>query len=80
VSYFNDVQAGDPGCIYNQHAWNEVLQKARAQNELTVLGSHDRVDSFLGGATDGALTTASTERLVQDTLTTITDSIDGSGV
>lgn len=80
VSYLDDVQAGDPGCVYNQHAWDEVLQKARAHNEFVILGQHDRVDSFLAGATDGALTTAHAQRLVQDTLTTIADSIDGSGV
>lgn len=80
VSYLDDVQAGDPGCVYNQHAWNEGLQKARAQNEFVILGQHDRVDSFLAGATDGPLTTTNTERLVQDMLTTISDSLDGSGV
>ena len=80
VSYLDDVQAGDPGCVYNQHAWNEVLQKPRAQNEFMILGQHDRVDSFLAGAADGPLTTTNTERLVQDMLTTISDSLEGSGV
>ena len=74
------VQAGDPGCVYNQHAWNEVLQKARAQNELVFPGQHDRADTFLAGATDGALTTTNTQGLLQDTLAAISDSMDGSGV
>ena len=80
VSYLVDVRAGDPGCAYIQQAWDEGPQQARAQNELTVLGQHDRVDSSLAGATDGALTTTNTERLVQDMLTTISDSLDGPGV
>jgi sulfatase maturation enzyme AslB (radical SAM superfamily) len=79
VSYLDDVQAGDPGCVYNQHAWDEVLRKARVQNELVVLGQHDRVDSFLAGATAGTVTTTNTERLVRDTLTAITDSVESSG-
>jgi len=79
VSYLDDVQAGDPGCVYNQHAWDEVLRKARVQNELVVLGQHDRVDSLLAGATAGTVTTTNTERLVRDTLTAITDSVESSG-
>ncbi len=74
LSYLDDVQAGDPGCMYNQHAWDEVLRKVPAQNELVILGQHDRADSFLAGATGGAVTIANTERLVRDTLATITDS------
>ncbi|MGB7620798.1 MAG: radical SAM protein [Terriglobia bacterium] len=34
-SYTGDVQAGDPGCIYNEHMWDEIL--ARRQHELNAL-------------------------------------------
>jgi len=75
LSYVEDVQAGDPGCIYNQHVWEEVVRNAEKRNELVVLGQHNRVDSLLAGASSGTITTTSTERLVRDTLTTITDAV-----
>lgn len=38
-SYTGDVQAGDPGCIYNEHMWKEILerrkQEANVLHELT---------------------------------------------
>jgi radical SAM protein with 4Fe4S-binding SPASM domain len=74
LSYLDDVRAGDPGCVYNQHAWDEVLASVQKPNELVVLGQHDRVDSFLAGASDGSLTTQNVDRLVR----AITDSIDPS--
>jgi radical SAM protein with 4Fe4S-binding SPASM domain len=77
-SYLDDVQAGDPGCIYNQHVWDEVVENARKADELVILGQHDRVDSFLAGATDGALTTSRTDQLVHDTLCALADSVDPS--
>jgi sulfatase maturation enzyme AslB (radical SAM superfamily) len=76
LSYFDDVQAGDPGCIYNQHAWNEVMENTAQTDDLVVLGQHSRADCFLAGATDGALTTARTDQLVADTLTTISDAFE----
>jgi len=75
LSYVEDIQAGDPGCIYNQHVWEEVVRNAEKRNELVVLGQHNRVDSLLAGASSGTITTTSTERLVRDTLTTITDAV-----
>jgi len=74
LSYLDDVRAGDPGCVYNQHAWDEVIASVQKPNELVVLGQHDRVDSLLAGSTDGALTTQNVDRLVR----AITDSIDPS--
>jgi len=26
-SYVGDIQAGDPGCVYNMHLWSEILEK-----------------------------------------------------
>jgi radical SAM protein with 4Fe4S-binding SPASM domain len=78
LCYLDDVQAGDPGCVYNQHAWDEVIAGAQKPNELAVLGQHSRVDSFLSGASDGALTTQNVDRLVRDTVNTITDTLDPS--
>jgi radical SAM protein with 4Fe4S-binding SPASM domain len=78
LTYLDDVTAGDPGCVYNQHAWEEVVRSAPQENELVVLGQHDRVDSFLAGATDGAVTTARTDQLVRDTLCAISDAVDPS--
>ncbi|MCJ7502343.1 MAG: radical SAM protein [Acidobacteriia bacterium] len=75
LSYVEDVQAGDPGCIYNQHVWEEVVRNAEKRNELVVLGQHNRVDSLLAGASSGTITTTNTDRLVRDTLTTITDAV-----
>jgi radical SAM protein with 4Fe4S-binding SPASM domain len=75
LSYVEDVQAGDPGCIYNQHVWEEVVRKAEKRNELVVLGQHNPVDSLLAGASSGTITTTNTDRLVRDTLTTITDAV-----
>jgi radical SAM protein with 4Fe4S-binding SPASM domain len=75
LSYVEDIQAGDPGCIYNQHVWEEVVRNAEKRNELVVLGQHNPVDSLLAGASSGTITTTSTDRLVRDTLTTITDAV-----
>jgi radical SAM protein with 4Fe4S-binding SPASM domain len=32
-SYTGDVQAGDPGCVYNEHMWNDILER-REQEEV----------------------------------------------
>ncbi len=77
-SYLDDVQAGDPGCIYNQHAWDEVVASAQNHEGFTILGQDDRVDSFLAGATDGVLSTHDTDQLVRETLCAIADSVDPS--
>ncbi|MGD0920912.1 MAG: radical SAM protein [Terriglobia bacterium] len=76
LTYLGDVQAGDPGCIYNQHAWDEVVRNAAEENELVVLGQHSLVDSLLAGASSGAVTSTNTQRLVRDTLTTISDAFE----
>ena len=75
-SYLDDAQAGDPGCIYNQHVWEEVVRNAGKQDELSVLGQHDHVDSLLAGASGGALTSANTDQLVRDTLCAISEAVD----
>lgn len=77
-SYLEDIQAGDPGCIYNQHVWEEVLDAAGRESELLALGQHDPVDSLFAGASAGSITTHNTDRLVRDTLTTIADTVDPS--
>jgi radical SAM protein with 4Fe4S-binding SPASM domain len=76
LSYLGDVRAGDPGCIYNQHAWDEVVEKAPKEDELLALGQHSRADCFLAGATDGALNTVRTDQLVRDTVTAISDAFE----
>ncbi len=77
LTYLDDVQAGDPGCIYNQHAWDEIVAGARKkEDELVVLGQHDRVDSFLSGASDGTFTSTRTDRVVHETFTSISDSLE----
>ena len=76
LSYLDDAQAGDPGCIYNQHAWDEVVRRAQQEDELMFLGQHERTDSFLAGAGDGALTTAKSGELARDMLCAITGSTD----
>jgi radical SAM protein with 4Fe4S-binding SPASM domain len=76
LTYLGDVQAGDPGCIYNQHAWDEVVQNAARENELVGLGQHSLVASLLAGASSGTVTSTKTDRLVLDTLTTISDAFE----
>lgn len=38
-SYTGDVQAGDPGCVYNEHMWNDIMSRRKQQthvlNEIT---------------------------------------------
>jgi hypothetical protein len=40
------------------------------------LGQHSLVDSLLAGASSGTVTSTNTERLVRDTLTTISDAFE----
>lgn len=37
VSYTNDIQAGDPGCVYNFHEWQELTASAERQIRLPVV-------------------------------------------
>ncbi|MEE8200922.1 MAG: radical SAM protein [Candidatus Acidoferrales bacterium] len=53
VSYLGDIQAGDPGCVYNIHAWDEVT--AGQKKGLAVLGQDAFPDNFLASMTDGKL-------------------------
>ncbi len=53
LSYTDDIQAGDPGCAYNLHVWEEVTNSSQAQ--LVALGQQPFPDNFLAGMTDGAL-------------------------
>jgi len=78
LSYLEDATGGDPGCVYNQHAWDEVLAGAEKPNELLILGQHDRVDSFLAGASEGVLTTENTNRLVREAAAVISAAFDPS--
>jgi radical SAM protein with 4Fe4S-binding SPASM domain len=75
-SYLDDVTAGDPGCLYNQHVWDEVVRQAGRCEELRVLGQHSPADSHLAGATEGALTTSSTGRLVRETIAALAAAVD----
>jgi radical SAM protein with 4Fe4S-binding SPASM domain len=45
LAYTGDIQAGDPGCIYNQHQWQELTAAADL-----VEGSEDDVQFALEGA------------------------------
>lgn len=69
------MQAGDPGCVYNQHVWDEVVRNAEKQNELVILGQHDPVESLLAGARGGAVTTR-VDRLVRGSVLQIADVFD----
>lgn len=33
-SYTGDVQAGDPGCVYNQHMWEDILARRHQQENI----------------------------------------------
>lgn len=46
VSYTGDIQAGDPGCIYNAHEWVELTTHADHQPPL---GAPDHVASLREG-------------------------------
>jgi len=65
------MRAGDPGCIYNQHAWQEVLGSVEKPEEISALGQNAPVDSFLVGATAGELTTRNVDRIAQEALVSI---------
>ncbi len=49
-SYTGDLQAGDPGCIYNQHMWDEIVH--RRQRELDVLNDMTAQKVGVGGRTE----------------------------
>jgi radical SAM protein with 4Fe4S-binding SPASM domain len=51
-SYTGDVQAGDPGCIYNQHMWDEIM--ARRGRDLSVL--HEPTAKKVGVGGRGGVT------------------------
>jgi hypothetical protein len=66
LSYLDDFQAGDPGCIHNQHVWEEVAGRDGEQNPFVILGQHSPADSHLAGVTGGALASHRTEQLVHE--------------
>lgn len=78
LSYLGDVQAGDPGCIYNQHVWDEVVRNAQRENPFTILSQQAPVDSLVAGATQGALTTQNVDQLVRRGLAAIAAALDPS--
>ncbi|MCS6953920.1 MAG: radical SAM protein [Bryobacterales bacterium] len=45
-SYTGDIAAGDPGCVYNYHLWDEL--EARARQELPVLAAPVRTEAPAG--------------------------------
>jgi len=45
LAYTGDIQAGDPGCIYNQHQWQELTAAAGLDE-----GSEDELQFVLAGA------------------------------
>ena len=53
VSYTGDIQAGDPGCVYNIHLWDDITTSQKGQ--LVVLGQNSFPDNLLAGMTDGRL-------------------------
>ncbi len=53
VSYTGDIQAGDPGCVYNIHLWDDITTSQKGQ--LVVLGQNSYPDNLLAGMTDGRL-------------------------
>jgi radical SAM protein with 4Fe4S-binding SPASM domain len=79
LSYVDDIRAGDPGCIYNRHVWDEVVASAQRESELVVLGQHSPVDSLLAGASDGAVSVETSEQLVHDSLAAIADAFPPPG-
>ena len=44
LAYTGDIQAGDPGCIYNQHQWQELTTAAGFEE-----GSEDDMQFALAG-------------------------------
>lgn len=75
LSYLDDLQAGDPGCIYNQHVWDEVVRNAGQDNMLVGLGQHAPVDSHLAGVTCGTATIQNADRAVRESITEIADAL-----
>lgn len=47
-SYTGDIAAGDPGCVYNYHLWDEL--EAQARRELPVLTARAGADAPAGAA------------------------------
>jgi len=75
LSYLDDLQAGDPGCIYNQHVWDEVVRNAGQDNMRVGLGQHAPVDSHLAGVTCGTVTTQNADRVVRESIAEIADAL-----
>lgn len=46
-SYTGDVQAGDPGCIYNEHMWKKIMD--RREYDLSVLNELTTLKVGVGG-------------------------------
>jgi hypothetical protein len=38
LSYTGDIQAGDPGCIFNQHEWEEIVRNAEHEASIAATG------------------------------------------
>lgn len=49
-SYTGDVQAGDPGCLYNAHMWKEI--ERRENEHLSVLNQGTALKIGVGGRTE----------------------------
>jgi len=76
VSYTGDIQAGDPGCVYNIHEWEEIT--ASQKNQLVVLGQNAYPGSLLAGMTDGKLGSAEkAPDVLLNQLSTVLDDVVG---
>ncbi len=74
-AYTGDLQAGDPGCVYNSHVWEEVTATDSA--ELPTLGANPFPDNFFSGVTSGALTQKNAPDVLLSQLTAVLDEASG---
>lgn len=51
-SYTGDLQAGDPGCVYNEHMWKEIIE--RREHEMKVLNQNTALKVGVGGRNEAA--------------------------
>lgn len=72
LSYLDDLQAGDPGCIYNQRVWDEVAGRAQPQSPFLILGQHSPAEPHRAGP-GGAPPQAANLRAVRDTIAAVGD-------
>ncbi len=71
ASYTGDLQAGDPGCVYKSHVWEEVTGTDSTQ--LAGLGANPFPHSLLASVTSGALTQKNAPDVLLSQLTAVLD-------